>query len=685
MSGPIDIFISYAHQDQLFRRKLETCLEPLKREGLIQPWSDAAIRPGMEWQEAIGTHLNTAQVILLLISPDFLASDYCYGTEMKRAVGRHLRGDARVIPVILRTTDNWTNAPFGKLQALPEEAKPIKDWRDKDKAYASVVNGIRQAIKELTPPPVESTEAVPRNGKPIIPETSPPVLEAEYNKLEVSSSPGEVGRLEQRRKTSPLAASSSEAHVQIGSQQAHPTPAGVEPLSTPKASKPPPSRSIEQRKPPWKRTGQMVGIVAVVLVVGLVVVTLFLYFPALYHGTIPPPHLSPTSTIPSSPTPPPTGSVNVPVFGFDAQHTHFNPSEHLLSPSNITSLRSYWIPSIGTGIAETFFPSSPAVVNGVVYVGSWDHKLYALDISTRKTLWSAQTGDHITSSPTVVNGIVYIGSWDHKLYAFKADRCSQLACSPLWVSAPTGNSIFSSPVVDNETVYVGSQDGKLYAYKASGCDGNKSSCDPLWSVQMGISITSSPAVDHGVVYIGSWDHKLYALDAAKHTIKWSYPTGDIVWSSPAVANGLVYIGSADKKLYAFSTTGDAQTRAPQWEYTTGSAIHSSPAVANGVVYIGSDDGELYALRASTGKLVWKSAHVEAAFFSSPMVANGLVYLSSNNRTLYVYKALGCGNSQTTCDPLWTSPRLSGPILSSPTVVNGAIYLSSQDGKLYAFH
>lgn len=111
----------------------------------------------------------------------------------------------------------------------------------------------------------------------------------------------------------------------------------------------------------------------------------------------------------------------------------------------------------------------------------------------------------------MANGIVYVGSWDHKLYAFKAAGCGKLACSPLWVSAPTGNSIFSSPVVDHGTVYVGSQDGKLYAYKASSCDGNTSSCDPLWSVQMDISITSSPAVDNGVIYVGSWDHKLYAL------------------------------------------------------------------------------------------------------------------------------------------------------------------------------
>lgn len=132
--------------------------------------------------------------------------------------------------------------------------------------------------------------------------------------------------------------------------------------SIPKANVPPPRK-------------QMVVILAVFLVVGLVVATLVPYFSAPHPGQkikgSPPSHLSPTSTIPSSPTPPsPTGSVDAPMFGLDAQHTHFNPSEHLLSPSTITSLRPYWTAGIGTGIAQTFFPSSPAVANRVVYVGS---------------------------------------------------------------------------------------------------------------------------------------------------------------------------------------------------------------------------------------------------------------------------------------------------------------------------
>jgi hypothetical protein len=96
----------------------------------------------------IDEHLNTAQIILLLISPDFLASDYCYDIELTRAMERHAAGDASVIPVILREVD-WKSAPFGKLQALPKNAFPVTSWENRDQAFADVARGIRQAVEEL--------------------------------------------------------------------------------------------------------------------------------------------------------------------------------------------------------------------------------------------------------------------------------------------------------------------------------------------------------------------------------------------------------------------------------------------------------------------------------------------------------------------------------------------------------
>src|SRR5579859_2226552 len=134
MSGshkPIELFCSYAHEDESLLRKLQTHLSILKRQGLISTWHDRQIVPGTDWAQAIDMHLNSASVILLLISPDFFASDYCYGIEMKQALEGHKVNEARVIPILLRPVD-WQGAPFAHLQALPTNAKPITTWSNWD-------------------------------------------------------------------------------------------------------------------------------------------------------------------------------------------------------------------------------------------------------------------------------------------------------------------------------------------------------------------------------------------------------------------------------------------------------------------------------------------------------------------------------------------------------------------------
>jgi hypothetical protein len=115
---------------------------------VIREWYDREITAGTEWKGQIDQHFNSAGVILLLISADFLASDYCYDVEMKRALERHDQGEARVIPVILRPVD-WKGAPFGKLQALPTDAKPVNSWNNRDEAFTDVARGIRQAVGQL--------------------------------------------------------------------------------------------------------------------------------------------------------------------------------------------------------------------------------------------------------------------------------------------------------------------------------------------------------------------------------------------------------------------------------------------------------------------------------------------------------------------------------------------------------
>jgi tetratricopeptide (TPR) repeat protein len=153
--SPMEVFFSYSHADEKLRKELEKHLGLLKQQRDITTWYDRDIGVGAEWEQEISEHLNTARIILLLISPDFMSSDYCYSKEMKRAVERHESGEACVIPIILRPCD-WQKAPFGKLQALPKDAKPVTSWSSQDAAFLDVVKGIREAIERLRLSPVST-------------------------------------------------------------------------------------------------------------------------------------------------------------------------------------------------------------------------------------------------------------------------------------------------------------------------------------------------------------------------------------------------------------------------------------------------------------------------------------------------------------------------------------------------
>jgi internalin A len=136
------IAISYSHRDEELRDELETHLKLLLREGLISTWNDRQIAPGDQWKDKIDENFRRADLILLLVSADFVASDYCYDVEMKMALEREAKGEAKVVPVIVRDCA-WHSAPFGKLQALPTNGKAVKG-RNHDKAWVEVEEGIRK-------------------------------------------------------------------------------------------------------------------------------------------------------------------------------------------------------------------------------------------------------------------------------------------------------------------------------------------------------------------------------------------------------------------------------------------------------------------------------------------------------------------------------------------------------------
>src|SRR6266487_5006530 len=157
---PFTIFCSYAHKDEALCRQLQTHLRVLERQGRLFLWHDRLIAAGSEWVKAIDEHLTAASLILLLISPDFLASDSCYAIEMSTALQRQQANQARVIPILLRPV-HWQDAPFAYLKALPIDGKPITLWHNRDAAWTNVVTGIHQAINELYPLGASTSNAFP--------------------------------------------------------------------------------------------------------------------------------------------------------------------------------------------------------------------------------------------------------------------------------------------------------------------------------------------------------------------------------------------------------------------------------------------------------------------------------------------------------------------------------------------
>lgn len=350
--------------------------------------------------------------------------------------------------------------------------------------------------------------------------------------------------------------------------------------------------------------------------------------------------------------------TNWALFGFNVQSNHYNPYENVLDSSNVSNLTLDWKYTTGDTVV-----SSPAVVNGMAYIGSNDGNIYAFNAATGVLLWSYSTGfgsycHCINSSPSVVKGVVYIGAGDDKLYALNA-----LTGSLIWTYT-VGDAVQTAVMVVNNVAYFGSNDDNLYAVNAT--TGVR-----LWSFTTGAAVLFAPVVVNGLVYAGSEDNHLYALNATTGVLQWSVNTvGSIL--TPTVVNGIVYVGASNGTIYAFN----ALIGTTIWSFAHGVMINTSPAVAKGIAYFGTDDGIIYAFKATTGTLLWSYSTKVA--FDSLAVANGVVYAGAynNNSGLLALNA----NKGTV---LWVYPNIYG--FTSTVVVNGAIYVGSYDHNIYVFH
>ncbi|HEY2446067.1 MAG TPA: PQQ-binding-like beta-propeller repeat protein [Rhizomicrobium sp.] len=376
--------------------------------------------------------------------------------------------------------------------------------------------------------------------------------------------------------------------------------------------------------------------------------------------------------------------------------------------------------------------SSPAVTGQLVYVGSTDGALYAVDIATGVAKWKFKTGARVSSSPAVSNGTVYFESYDGNLYALDAATGSlkwkfasegerRFAGKNLHGVLPKGETMpdpfdffLSSPAVWNGGVYFGSGDGHIYALDAA-TGGLK------WKFATDDVVHASPAIADGELFIGSWDSWFYALDAATGQLRWRFKTGEDpaihnqvgIQSSASVANGVVYFGCRDSNLYAVEEKSGKKL----WAFNNkGSWVIASPAVRDGKVYAAtSDTGLFYALDARTGAQLFSINFKHWPMFSSPALAGNFAYIGSHsgqliaidltkdrvawefetaasksNKPAYTsadgtpnYEAAFAGNFYD--DLIVGVDKLMGvgAVLSSPVVANGVIYFGSMDGNLYA--
>jgi len=354
--------------------------------------------------------------------------------------------------------------------------------------------------------------------------------------------------------------------------------------------------------------------------------------------------------------------------------------------------------AVGSHLASEFSELQSTVDSWPMFHNDLSHSGYstATGPTTNNTAWTYATGGYVFSSPAAVDGMVYVGSEDNDVY------CLNASSGALVWNYTTGGYVFSSPAVLNNVVYVGSMDGNVYALDAT-------TGAPVWNFTTSAGVKSSPAVADGLVFVGSDDGNVYCLNATSGLLVWAYLTGGAVSSSPAVANGLVYVGSDDDNVYALNAT----TGAFVWNYTTGYWVTYSPAVANGAVYVGSCDNNVYCLNASTGMLVWN--YTAGLSWSSPAVAGGDVYFGledgvcclngASGMPVWIYVTGGevdsspaiadgmvcvgsddgsvyCLNGST--GALAWSYMTGGAVYSSPAVAEGMLYVGSEDDNVYCF-
>jgi len=418
------------------------------------------------------------------------------------------------------------------------------------------------------------------------------------------------------------------------------------------------------------------------------------------------------------------------LFGQDAAMFRGNPlhsGDYGLSGTKLSGLK--WKFHTGGMVI-----GSPSVAGGLLYAGSTDGNLYAIDAESGTLKWKFDAKSRVPSTPAIAAGTVYFTAYDGNLYAldaakgtlnwkFKTGGERRFAGKHLHGTQPLQETMpdpfdcyLSSPVVWNGAVYFGSGDGNIYAVDAA-------SGAMKWKIKTGDVVHASPAIAGGTLYVGSWDSFFYAVDAANGEVKWRFKTGEDheiynqvgIQSSAAVVDGMVYFGCRDSHLYAL----DAASGEKRWAFDAkGSWVVGSPAVRDGKVYFPTSDSSLlYEVEAKTGKVLRSLGFNHWYLYSSPALAGDFLFIGSTLGKLFevgladmkpvwnyetdsakqhsaeYMKADGTPNGEALFHSDFYDDMVNGvervmsmgSILSSPIVVGTVVYVGSADGNVYALN
>ncbi len=288
--------------------------------------------------------------------------------------------------------------------------------------------------------------------------------------------------------------------------------------------------------------------------------------------------------------------------------------DHNLYALNATSGELIWKYACEGGVVST-----PAHYKRAVYIGSKDHHVHAISTATGTTLWTYKTEGPIHSSPTISDRHVFIGSDDGYLYIINAETGRM-------VSEINGNApVRSTPLVTNDAIYFGTEHGDLLCADFGG--------KVRWHTSAKRAITSSPRIANGVIYFGSVDGQFYALDAKTGWMLWRFRMERGTISTPWITERHAYIGSADGYIYCINL----QTSKTVWRFKTEHQVSSSPVLHQDAIYCGGVDGYIYCLDAKNGNLRWKF-ETAGPITGSPVVVEDMVYIGSTDHRLYALPA-----------------------------------------------